>query len=140
MGEFTKPPGSYEFCGFSFRTRKEPRSSVRFWAATGVQQTAVRQQPTYFKQFLYLHTERKERSARRSHHIMRSLGGGGAGRDAILSSRICGSKLLRKKNIRWRMLAAPPPPKIGDWTVCLARISEIKLGVKSRVVIPNLRL
>ena len=30
-----EPPGSNEFCGFSFRTRKEPRSSVRFWAATG---------------------------------------------------------------------------------------------------------
>ena len=36
--EFTKPPGSYEFCGFSFRknNRKEPRSSVGFCAATGV--------------------------------------------------------------------------------------------------------
>ena len=36
--EFTKPLGSYEFCGVSFRknNRKEPRSSVRFWAATGV--------------------------------------------------------------------------------------------------------
>ena len=33
---FTKPPRSYEFCSFSFRrTRKEPRSSARFWAATG---------------------------------------------------------------------------------------------------------
>ena len=44
--EFTKPPGSYEFCGFSFRTRKEPRSSAGFC------QEGTKLDWTYFKQFL----------------------------------------------------------------------------------------